>query len=222
MDLMLYLLMLVIPLIAQIYVKVTYNKYNCLSNKKALSGYDVARQILDDNGLNSMYIVETKGVLTDHFDPKRKTIKLSTDVYNGTSISAIAIAAHECGHALQDKDNYFFLKIRGLIYPVVNLGTRFAYIVLLIGLVLERMNLVTLGIALVGLGLLFQLITLPVEFNASSRAIMELDKASIVLSEEKINAKKVLNSAALTYVAGVLSTALEMIRLLIIFGNDRD
>lgn len=218
---LLYLLMLILPLLASLFVSSRYKRYLKHDNHKKISGYDVARTILDSNGLNSMYIVETKGVMTDHYDPSRKTVKLSTDVFHGTSISALAIAAHECGHALQDKEDYTFLKIRSMIYPVVNLGTRLAYIILLIGMILQYLDLLLLGIILVGLGLLFQLITLPVEINASKRALIEIEKNNLASDEDKDGTLKVLKAAAYTYVAGVITSALEMLRLYKIFiDND--
>lgn len=160
--------------------------------------------------------------MTDHYDPTRKTVKLSTDVYHGKSVASLAIAAHECGHAIQDKEGYLFLRIRSFIYPIVNLGTRLAYIILLLGLILEYMDLIMLGIVLVGLGLVFQIITLPVEINASKRAAKEIDQANLGNKKDQAGVKEMLTSAALTYLAGVLSSALEVFRLLLIFTDRRD
>ena len=218
----LYFLALIIPMIAQIYVTSNYNKYKRINNDKKMTGFDVARMILDKNGLNNMYVVETKGNLTDHYDPKRKTIKLSSEVFHGSSIAAMSVAAHEVGHALQDKDGYFFMKVRSFIFPIVNLGTKFAYVVLIIGLIANMMNLIWTGILLVGLGLLFQLVTLPVEFDASKRALKELETNIVVPSVDIKGTKYMLTAAAMTYVAGVLSSALEILRLILIFTNDRD
>ena len=218
----LYFLALIIPMIAQIYVTSNYNKYKRINNDKKMTGFDVARMILDKNGLNNMYVVETKGNLTDHYDPKRKTIKLSSDVFHGSSIASMAVAAHEVGHALQDKEGYFFMKVRSFIFPIVNLGTKFAYVVLIIGLIANMINLIWAGILLVGLGLLFQLVTLPVEFDASKRALKELETNIVVPSVDIKGTKAMLTAAAMTYVAGVLSSALEMLRLILIFTNDRD
>jgi len=216
----LYLLALIIPLIAQIYVSSRYKKYSNLDNEKQLSGFEVARKILDKNGLKDLYIVETKGTMTDHYDPKRKTVRLSSDVYHGTTIASVAIAAHECGHAIQDKEGYLFMKVRSFIFPIVSLGTRFAYIVLFIGLLANILDLIWLGILLVGLGLIFQLVTLPVEFNASKRALKEIE--ILIDKDEYDGTKNMLNAAAMTYVAGVLSSALEILRLILIFNNRRD
>lgn len=222
MESLLYLLALIIPLIAQIYVSVTYKKNSKKDNAFELTGYDVARKILDKNELNNLYVVETKGTMTDHYDPTRKTVKLSTDVYHGKSVASLAIAAHECGHAIQDKEGYLFLRIRSFIYPIVNLGTRLAYIILLLGLILEYMDLIMVGIVLVGLGLIFQIITLPVEINASKRAAKEIDQANLGNKKDQVGVKEMLTSAALTYLAGVLSSALDVLRLLLIFADRRD
>jgi hypothetical protein len=220
MDLM-YLLMLILPALAQIYVSSTYKKYKKVKNSSNINGYDVAKRILEKNGLGNLYVVETKGTMTDHYDPTRKIIKLSSEVYQNESVASMAIAAHECGHAIQDKDGYFFLRLRSKIYPVVNVATRFAYIVLLIGIFLEFMDLILAGIVLVGFGLVFQLITLPVEINASKRALAELEECGYLQGDET-GARTMLKSAALTYVAAVLSSALEVIRLLAIFTDRRD
>ena len=222
MDDLLYLLMLIIPLIAQLYVTSSYKRFKKVYNKKNITGYDVARKILDANGLSNLYIVETKGTMTDHYDPSRKTVRLSSEVYHGSSVASMAIAAHECGHAIQDKEGYLFLKIRSIIYPVVNLGTRLAYIVLLIGIVLEYFDLILLGIVLVGLGLVFQIVTLPVEINASKRALLKLEELNIADKGELNGTKTMLKSAALTYLAGVLSSAIEVFRLVYVYFDRRD
>ena len=220
MDLLLYLLMFIIPAIAQGYVTSTYNKYKKIINKCDMTGLDMAEKILEANGLGNLYVVETKGTMTDHYDPTRKTVKLSTEVFHENSIASIAIAAHECGHAIQDKEGYFFLRVRSRIYPVVNVATKFAYIVLLIGVLLEYLDLVLAGIVLVGFGLVFQLVTLPVEINASKRAMLEMQNLGI-LKDDISGVKAMLRAAALTYVAAVLSSALEVLRLVMIFFNRR-
>lgn len=217
----LYFLALLIPLIAQLYVSSSYRKYKSIKNDKNLSGFEVARMILDKNGLNDLYIVETKGNLTDHYDSKRKTIKLSSEIFHGDSIASIAVAAHEVGHAIQDKEGYFFMRVRSFIFPLVNFGTKFAYIVLVIGLIANMMNIIWAGILLVGLGLLFQLVTLPVEFDASRRALEQLETIVGIHKEDVNGTKSMLNAAAMTYVAGVLSSALEILRLILVF-TDRD
>ncbi len=216
----LFLLALIIPVIASININLSYSKYKKIKNSKSLSGFDVARKILDENGLNSMYIVEVKGNLTDHYDPKQKVVRLSSDIFHGDSIAAAAVAAHECGHAIQDKEGYTWMRIRSAIYPIVNFGTSMAYILLVISIFLQLMDLLLLGIAIILLGLIFQIITLPVEFNASSRALTLLKKYKLVTDEEHDGTKKVLTAAAMTYVASVLSALLDLIRLLNVY-NDR-
>lgn len=218
-DLIFILLILLIPAIAQGYVSSSFSKYKKIENKEHLSGQEVAEKILKNNDLNNVYVVETEGSLTDHYDPTRKVVRLSKEIFHGTSIAAMSIAAHEVGHAIQDKENYIFLKIRSFIYPVVNLGTQFSYIVLIIGILLEAMDLIWLGIALTALGLLFQVVTLPVEFDASKRAKIELEKTFNIDEQSKKGVSKMLMSAAMTYVAGVLASALNILRLVMAFTN---
>lgn len=221
MDL-LYFLAIIIPIAAQIYVSYTYNRFKKVRNDFGLTGFDVAKKILEVNGLEKLYVVETQGKLTDHYDSSRKTIRLSSEVYHEESIAALAIAAHECGHALQDKEGYFFLRLRAMIYPVVSIRTKFAYVLLIIGFLFELMNMIIVAIALYGLGLVFQLITLPVEFDASKRALNMLRSLHICNQVGDDGTGKMLRAAAFTYVAGVLSSALEIIRLIAIFNRERD
>lgn len=221
MDL-LYFLAIIIPIAAQIYVSYTYNRFKKVRNDFGLTGFDVAKKILEVNGLEKLYVVETQGKLTDHYDSSRKTIRLSSEVYHEESIAALAIAAHECGHALQDKEGYFFLRLRAMIYPIVSIGTKFAYVLLIIGFLFELMNMIIVAIALYGLGLVFQLITLPVEFDASKRALNMLRSLHICNQVGDDGTGKMLRAAAFTYVAGVLSSALEIIRLIAIFNRNRD
>ncbi len=214
-NILLIVAILVIPLIAEIKVKSAYSKYMKTNNTSGLSGTEVARRILDNHNLNSVYVVETPGVLSDHYDPRRKTVRLSYPIFEDTTIASVAVAAHECGHAIQDKEGYFFLKLRSMIYPVVNVATSISYYIILIGFLLEYIDLIYLGIGFSALGLLFQLITLPVEFNASKRAKEEIHKMGIITKEEEDGVSSMLSAAALTYVAGVLSSALQIIRLII-------
>ena len=220
-DNFLILIIFAIPLIAQLRVSLNYNKYLTYESKSSLTGFEVARKILDSNGLNNIHIVETPGTLSDHYDPSRKVLRLSHNVFHGTSISSMSIAAHECGHAIQDKDCYTFMRIRSFIYPIVNVATQFSYFIILIGIITAMFKLIMVGIALTGCGLIFQLVTLPVEFDASKRAKQELYKLNIASEEENSGVKKVLGAAAMTYVAGVLTSILQILRLLYIF-NDRD
>lgn len=206
-----YVLMLIIPLIASLNVKTTYNKFKKKNNSRGLTGFDVAKEILTRNGLDNVYIVETQGELTDCYDPKRKTVRLSSDIFHGESISALAIAAHECGHAIQDKEKYSWMSFRKAIFPVVSVATTISYVILFIGIILSALDLIYLAIALTSLGLVFQLITLPVEFNASNRANTLLLEYGLVSDDELKGTKSVLRSAAWTYVAGVISAALELL-----------
>lgn len=222
MDLIIiFLLMLIIPIYASIKVNVNYKKYKKVTNEKDLTGFDVARRILDENGLGDIYVVETKGVMSDHYDSRRKTVRLSTEVFHGTSVASVAIAAHECGHAIQDKEGYTWMKLRNIIFPIVNIGQRIAYIVMIIGLFLSYMDYVYAAIGFTFLGLLFELVTLPVEFDASKRAKDIILKDGMINDKEKKGIDAVLNSAALTYVAAVVSSMLELLYLLIQL-NDRD
>lgn len=216
-----YILMLIVPLIASIGVKTTYNKYKKQGNERKLTGFDVAKEILTRNGLDDIYIVEITGELTDCYDPKRKTVKLSSDIFHGESISALAVAAHECGHAIQDKEKYSWMSFRKTIFPVVSIATSISYIVLIIGLILGALDLVYLAIALTSLGLVFQLVTLPVEFDASKRANNLLLEYGLVSEAELKGTKKVLTSAAWTYVAGVISAALEVLYLVLRYTDRR-
>ncbi len=218
-DLMFLLVILAIPAIAQFKVTSSYKKYSKIKTTKAISGQEVAQKILKANGLDNIYVVETKGTLSDHYDPKRKVVRLSHDIFHGESVSSMAVAAHEVGHAIQDKEGYFFMKLRSFIFPIVNLGTGLSYIIILIGVFAQALNLIYLGIALTALGLIFQIITLPVEFNASSRAKEELNKLGLSNETDNDGISKMLSAAALTYVAGVLASALQIVRLLLVFGG---
>ena len=213
----------IITLIAQIYVNNSYNKYKYQGLKKKITGVEVARTILDRNGLQNIKIEEVRGNLTDHYDPKSKKIRLSSDIYKGDTIAAASVAAHECGHAIQHKENYSFLKIRSSLVPVVNFSTKIGYVAVMIGLLLSSYKLAIVGLLLLLAMLLFQVITLPVEFNASSRAKKQLIDLNIIDTYELQDSKTMLNAAALTYVASVLTTLLQILRLaLIIFGRRDD
>ena len=210
-----------ISLIAQLIVTSSYNKYKKVLNNKDLTGYEVARRILDKNNLSDIMILETKGNLSDHYDPTRKVIKLSTDIFHGSSIASIAVAAHECGHAIQDKVGYKPMRIRSKIVPTVNICTKLGYLAIIIGCIFSY-QLVEIGILLLATMLVFQLVTLPVEFNASKRALQEIEKLNLVDTEEKNKAKSMLNAAAFTYVASLLTSMLQILRLVLIYGNRRN
>ena len=206
---------------AQAYIRLNYRKYKEVPVKSNKSGYDVAREILDRNGLSKVLIIETQGELTDHYDPSNKTVKLSHDIYNGKTIAAVSVASHECGHAIQDKEGYTFLRFRNKIVPLVNFSSKIGYVAIMAGIILSMVNLIWIGIAFEIIILLFQLVTLPVEFDASKRALVKIKEYGIVDTSEHSGAKKMLTSAALTYVAGVLSTLMEILRLVLMFtGRD--
>lgn len=220
MDIILVLLIIGLPLLAQIFIKISYENNSRIKNSKELTGYDVARKILDKNGLNDLLIVETNGYLTDHYDPNRKVIKLSRNIYGNDTISSMAVAAHEVGHAIQDKEGYFFLKLRTFIFPIVSFISRMSWLVILIGFFFEIVNAIYLGIIIVSASVIFELVTLPVEINASKRAIKELNSLNLITGEED-KVKNVLTAAALTYVAGTLAEILQLIRLIgILKDND--
>ena len=219
-DLTLLLLIIALPMIAQVYISVIYNTFLKKKVRNNMNGYDTARKILDANWLNDLLIVETGGNLTDHYDPKRKVIRLSRNIYHLDTISSVAVAAHECGHAIQDKEGYFFLKFRTFIFPLVSIMSRLSYIIIFLGFLFEMVNLLWLGIICVGAGVLFQIVTLPVEIDASKRALKQLEDLNILDSEEKGGAKTVLRAAALTYVAGTLAELLQLLRLINIVRRD--
>lgn len=220
MNIILILLIIGLPLLAQIFIKISYENNSRIKNSKELTGYDVAKKILDKNGLNDLLIVETNGYLTDHYDPNRKVIKLSRNIYGNDTISSMAVAAHEVGHAIQDKEGYFFLRLRTFIFPIVSFISRISWLVILIGFFFEIVNAIYLGIIIVSASVIFELVTLPVEINASKRAIKELNSLNLITGEED-KVKNVLTAAALTYVAGTLAEILQLIRLIgILKDND--
>lgn len=212
-----------ITFIAQIYVNNSYNKYKYQSLKKKITGAETARHILDRNGLQNIKIQEVKGNLTDHYDPKKKVVSLSSDIYHGDTIAAASVAAHECGHAIQHKEGYLFLKIRSTIVPFVNFSTKIGYLVVMIGIIFSFYKIAIIGLILLLGMLLFQLVTLPVEFNASNRAKKQLTELNIIDNFELKDSSTMLNAAALTYVASVLTTLLQILRLaMIVFGRRDD
>lgn len=209
---------LILTITSQIIVSSSYSRYKKKLNNKDLTGYDVARKILDKNKLNDIIILETKGNLTDHYDPARKTIKLSTDIYHGSSIASLAVAAHECGHAIQDKNGYKPMRIRSKIIPTVNICTRIGYLAIIIGEIFSY-KLTEIGIIILLALLAFQIITLPVEFNASKRALNELKTNRFLDKDETKDAKNMLLAAAFTYVASMLSTLLQILRGVLLFAD---
>lgn len=216
------LIALVISLAAQFYVNSRYNKYRKVNTKSLLSGVEVARKILDENGLSDVYVTEVNGLLSDHYDPNRKTVRLSRDVFHGSTIASVSIAAHECGHAVQHKEGYFFIKLRGAIIPFVNFASKAGYFAILIGFIFNLMDFVWAGIGLELVILLFQLITLPTELDASKRALKFLENYNLVGKDEIDGSRTMLRAAAFTYVASIATTVLEIFRLILIASNRDD
>lgn len=216
---------MVISLAASALVKGTFAKYSQGVNERALTGAEVALQVLNSQGLYHVKIYHVDGYLTDHYDPRTKTLHLSDAVYNSRSIAAAGVAAHECGHAIQDAKGYVPLRLRSAIVPVANFGANISWILILIG-VLIRSNssylLIQLGILAFSLSVLFQIVTLPVEFNASRRALQILENRQILSYQEMPKAKKVLGAAALTYVAAAAASILQLLRLVVLFGGRRN
>ena len=217
------ILAVIITIGAQFFVSSSYKKYSAVLNKKKISGRDIAKHILEKHGLSDVYVVETTGYLSDHYDPTRKVVRLSKDIFNGETIAAASVAAHECGHALQDKDGYSFMRIRSMLVPFVNFSSYAGYIAIVIGILFQSIDIIWLGIGLEIVILLFQLVTLPVEIDASKRALEELEKDHLLVDGELKQSKTMLTAAAMTYVASVATAVLEIVRLILIYGNqDRD
>lgn len=218
-DVILMLIIIVLPLYANIKINSTYSKYSKKQNSGKLTGKEVAEKILEMNGLSNVKVGRINGSLTDHYDPRNKTISLSDGIYNSNSISACAVAAHEIGHAIQDKERYSMLVFRSKLVPVVNFTSRLSSILVFSGFIFDLFNFITIGAILLTVGLFFQLITLPVEFDASKRAKEELQKCGLIEKQDTKGATKVLKAAAFTYVAGFLASALQIARLLLISRN---
>mgnify|MGYP001405675332 FL=1 len=216
------LLILIIPLWAQGKVRSAYSKYSKKPTSSQMTGAEVARKILDENGLYHVNIEQTKGTLTDHYDPRSKVVRLSPDIYHGRSMASSAVAAHEVGHAIQDQEDYAFLRFRSALVPAANLGSNLAFVLIVIGLFLGSAGWFLLGILFFSAAVLFQLVTLPVEFDASNRAMTQLISTGIIRNEEERETKKVLDAAALTYVAAALVAVLELVRFILLFLNSRE
>ncbi|KMY50591.1 zinc metallopeptidase [Peribacillus loiseleuriae] len=217
MFLLYFAIIILVPLFAQMKVKSAYKKYSKVPASSRMTGAEAARRILDSNGLYHVTIEETRGVLSDHYDPRSKTVRLSSDNYHGHSVAGVAIAAHEVGHAIQDQQNYSPLRLRHTLVPVANIGSNFSWILILIGMIAGMSNFVLLGIIFMAAAVIFQLVTLPVEFNASSRAMDQVVSLGVIRNDEERETKKVLNAAALTYVAAALVAVLELLRLVLIY-----
>ncbi|TAH71579.1 MAG: zinc metallopeptidase [Anaerolineaceae bacterium] len=213
---------IILSLAASARVKSTFAKYSRVRSLSGMTGAQTAEKILHKAGIYDVHIEHVQGQLTDHYDPRKKILRLSDSVYGSNSIAAIGVAAHECGHAIQHQNAYVPLKIRSALVPVANFGSAIAWPLILIGVLFTgSQTLIDIGIILFSTAVLFQLVTLPVEFNASRRAVRNLGEAGILHYEELAQSKKVLNAAALTYVAAAAATFLQLLRLILLFGGRR-
>lgn len=218
---------IIFSLIASSSVKSTFNKYSQVFSYRHLTGAEAAQRVLSANGVSGVRIERISGSLTDHYDPRTNVIRLSDSVYNSASVAAIGVACHEAGHAVQYASGYAPIKLRAAIIPITNIGSRLAMPLIMIGILLSFLGnfsylLVYLGIACFGLSLVFQLATLPVEFNASRRAMQTIESAGLLTEEEQRGARKTLTAAAMTYVAATAVALAQLLRLLVIFGGGRN
>ena len=214
----------VICMLASANVNRTFQKYSRIRSHSGMTGREAAERLLHANGIYDVTVQRVAGNLTDHYDPRNKTLNLSDSTYASTSVAAIGVAAHECGHAVQHANGYAPLKIRGSLVPVANFGSTLAWPLILIGFLIQgnaSVLLINLGILLFSAAVLFQIVTLPVEFNASSRALKSLETNGILYTEEVADTRKVLRAAALTYVASAASAILQLLRLILISGGRR-
>lgn len=220
-----YILVLIgaiLSLWASARVQSTYAKYSRIKSASNMTGVQVAEKILRMSGIYDIGVEQVSGSLTDHYDPHRRVIRLSDKVYGSTSVAAISVAAHECGHAVQDQKEYLPLRLRSALVPAANLGSRLGVPIILIGLLLGSSNmLITIGIWVFAIAVLFQVVTLPVEFNASRRAMALLEDGGLLGTTELESANRVLRAAALTYVAAAASSILQLLRLVLLFGGGR-
>ncbi len=221
----LIILGVIITVFAQIKLKSTFSKYSSVRSAKGFTGREAAEEILRSQGLHDVRVEHVKGNLSDHYDPRTKTVSLSDATYNQTSIAAVGVAAHECGHAIQHHNNYVPLKLRTAVFPIARIGSMAAVPLIILGLFFTGNTselIIEIGIIAFLASVIFQIITLPVEFNASKRAVKLLDSSGILTSNELPGTKSVLNAAALTYVAAVAASLLQLFRLLLITRNRRN
>ena len=210
----------IISLIAQWRVNSAFSKYSRVASMSGMTGAQAARMILQSNGINDVSVQRISGKLTDHYNPSTKVLNLSESVYGSTSVAAIGVAAHECGHAIQHARGYFPLSLRTALVPVANIGSQLSWVFIIVGAILSfNQTLITIGIIMFSAAVLFQLVTLPVEFNASARALEQLESNGILYRDEVSQKRKVLSAAALTYVAAAATAILQLLRLIILFGG---
>ena len=219
---LLVILGLIISMIAQAKVQSAFKRYSQVDTKKNVTGLQAAKYIMDTRGYNDIKIKRANNPMGDYFNPATKEVALSPTSLNDTSIASVAVAAHELGHVIQYKEGYKPLQIKSWMVPAVNFGSMLSFPIILLGVFLARQNMINIGLILFSLTLLFQLVTLPVEFNASRRALTILEESGMLVGEENTDAKNMLRAAAFTYVAATLATALQLLRLFLLFGNRRD
>ena len=213
----------VISLIASARVNSTFSRYARERSLSGMTGAQAAQAILNNNGIYDVKVEHIRGNLTDHYDPRTKTVRLSDSVYGSTSVAAIGVAAHECGHVMQHHENYAPLGLRTMLVPAANIGSTLGVPIIILGIILGGSPLlVNIGIWVFSLAVLFQIVTLPVEFDASKRALVCIEQYGIVTKEERAKSAKVLRAAAYTYVAAAAASVLQLLRLILLFGNRRD
>lgn len=221
----LVLIGVIICVAASAKMKSTFNKYSRVRSHSGMTGREAAERVLHGAGIYDVRVERVAGNLTDHYDPRTKVLRLSDATYNSNSVAAVGVAAHECGHAIQHAKGYAPLKLRSTLVPIANIGSTIAWPLILIGLLFTTQSsslFLNLGIFAFSLAVLFQLVTLPVEFNASSRAVQILGDTGILYQDELNDTKKVLSAAALTYVAGAAASILQLLRIILLAGNRRD
>lgn len=221
-----YILVLIgaiLSMLASSKVQSTYKKYSRVRSMSGMTGAQVAELILRNKGIHDVRVEHVRGNLTDHYDPRTKVVKLSDAVYNSQSVAALGVAAHECGHVIQHHENYGPLNLRSMLVPAANIGSKAGIPIILLGVLLGyNSTLVQIGIWVFALAVLFQIVTLPVEFNASKRALVCLEEYGVVTNDERSQSAKVLRAAAYTYVAAAAASILQLLRLIMLFGNRRD
>ena len=226
MSTLIFFVAVIFTMYAQSKVNSAFRRYSRVRNERGFTGAEAARRVLDANGLNDVAIEHVRGSLTDHYDPRKRVLRLSESVYGVQSIAAVSVACHEAGHAIQHAENYSPLSIRNSIFPVVNFASRFCWILIIMGLVFSATNnylgnmIFNIGVIFFGAVIAFHAITLPVEFNASSRAIDQMEMQGVIVSEERSGAKKVLSAAAMTYVASLAVAIANLLRILAMRGRD--
>ena len=223
MDILLIIIPFILIIVSQSYINSSYKKYSIYDIKSKMNGYDATKKILESHGIDKKISVKkVGGILTDNFNPKTNVISLSSDIYSDSSIASVAVAAHECGHVLQHEEKYFFIMLRSILVPVVNFSSKFGYVILILGIIFSIFDFAMLGLILMSMALVFQLITLPTEFDASKRAADELVKLGVISNDELPQVKKMLRAAAYTYLASFFANLAQMLRLFLNLRRNND